>query len=305
MSFALGASLETLRRRAGILAAIRRFFAARGVLEVETPALSTAGVSDLNIESITARAASLGRNGGTLYLHTSPEYAMKRLLAAGSGDLYQMCRVFRDDELGRWHEPEFTMLEWYRVGFTEAELMDEVAALFAEILPTRAAPVRMRYADAYREALGCDAERDASAVIAERIQAAGIDVPPELPRAALLDLGFAAAVTPRFDAGAITFVHDFPPSQAALARIKPGPPPVAARFEAFYAGLELANISATRTSRAWDGTLTRLSTWAIGATPWPRCAPCRKRNNSASAATTGCPGRQPSRSLRRTSRRRS
>jgi lysyl-tRNA synthetase class 2 len=139
------------------------------------------------------------------------------------------------------------MLEWYRVGFTEAELMDEVAALFAEILPTRAAPVRMRYADAYREALGCDAERDASAVIAERIQAAGIDVPPELPRAALLDLGFAAAVTPRFDAGAITFVHDFPPSQAALARIKPGPPPGAARFEAFYAGLVLANGFAERT----------------------------------------------------------
>jgi lysyl-tRNA synthetase class 2 len=119
--------------------------------------------------------------------------------------------------------------------------MDEVAALFTEILPGRAAPVFLRYADAFRDALGCDTERDSPVAIAGRIAAAGIDVPAALPRDALLDLGFAAAVVPRFDAGAVTFVHDFPPSQAALARLKRGPPLVAARFEAFYAGLELAN----------------------------------------------------------------
>src|SRR5690606_35625685 len=229
-----------LRRRAGILAAIRRFFAARGVLEVETPALSAAGVSDLHLEHVTAHAHALGGPARTLYLHTSPEYAMKRLLAAGGGDIYQMGRVFRDDELGRWHEPEFVLLEWYRVGWTDAELMDEVAALFAEVLQPARGPVFVRYADAFRDALGCDALADAPATLAAGLAAAGIDVPAGLTRDALLDLGFAAAVAPRFDAGAVTFVHDFPPSQAALARLRPGPPPVAARFEAFYGGLELA-----------------------------------------------------------------
>jgi lysyl-tRNA synthetase class 2 len=241
MSFTSGADLGSLRRRADILAAIRRFFAARGVLEVETPALSAAGVSDLNIESVTARARALGGPERMLYLHTSPEYAMKRLLAAGSGDIYQMCRVFRDDELGRWHEPEFTLLEWYRVGWTDKELMDEVAALFAEVLPRAAAPVFVRYSDAFRAALGCDALADPKATLAAGLAAAGVDVPAGLSRDALLDLGFAAAVAPRFDSRAVTFVHDFPPSQAALARLRPGSPPVAARFEAFYAGLELAN----------------------------------------------------------------
>src|SRR5690606_12996639 len=118
---------------------------------------------------------------------------------------------------------------------------DEVAALFAEVLPGAPAPVFVRYADAFRDALGCDVFSDAPSALAARIAAAGVDVPDGLSRDALLDLGFAAAVAPRFDARAVTFVHDFPPGQAALARLRPGPPPVAARFEAFYAGLELAN----------------------------------------------------------------
>ena len=132
MSYAEAGSLEALRTRARILARIRAFFAARGVLEVETPALSPAGVSDPALDSVMATARSLG--GTPLYLHTSPEYAMKRLLAAGSGDIYQICRVFRDDELGRWHQPEFTLLEWYRIGFDDARLMDEVEALLRDTL---------------------------------------------------------------------------------------------------------------------------------------------------------------------------
>ena len=124
MTYARAGSLEALRTRARMLARIRAFFAARGVLEVETPALSPAGVSDLALDSVAASARSLGPT--PLYLHTSPEYAMKRLLAEGSGDIYQICRVFRDDELGRWHQPEFTLLEWYRIGLDDARLMDEV-----------------------------------------------------------------------------------------------------------------------------------------------------------------------------------
>src|SRR5690606_22180661 len=121
-----GATPDTLRRRAAMLTRIRAFFAARGVLEVETPTLSPAAPTDPALESI---AAHVERLGGARFLHTSPEFAMKRLLADGVGDIYQLCRVYRDGELGRWHQPEFTMLEWYRVGFDDARLMDEVEAL--------------------------------------------------------------------------------------------------------------------------------------------------------------------------------
>ena len=241
MSYAASASLEALRRRAQLLKRIRAFFAARGVLEVETPALSSAGVSDLALESITASARSLGR--APLYLHTSPEYAMKRLLAAGSGDIYQLGRVFRDDEVGRWHQPEFTLLEWYRVGFDDARLMDEVdellrAALAGDRVVRRSA--RVRYSDALERALGVDA-RASPVRLGAKLAERGIDVPRDLEPDALLDLAFASVVVPSFAADAFTFVYDYPATQAALARLKPGPPVVAARFEVFANGLELGN----------------------------------------------------------------
>ena len=125
------AALDALRRRAGMLAAAREFFAARGVLEVETPILSAAAVSDPQIESLTTQVAGMA---APAYLCTSPEYAMKRLLAAGSGDIYQICKVFRDGERGRWHNPEFTLLEWYRLGFDDAALMSEVETLIGRLL---------------------------------------------------------------------------------------------------------------------------------------------------------------------------
>jgi lysyl-tRNA synthetase class 2 len=248
MSYTLAASLATLRQRAAMLAAIRAFFAARGVLEVETPALSRAGVTDPAIESVTATARSLGT--APLYLHTSPEFAMKRLLAAGSGDLYQLCRVFRDDELGRWHEPEFTLLEWYRIGFDDERLMTEVAELIGTALgavavagadgaaPRRA--VRVRYADALERAVGARPDA-ATAVLAAELGHRGIDVPPGLAHDAVLDLAFATLVVASFDPEALTFVHDYPASQAALARLKATTAPVAARFEVFSRGVELAN----------------------------------------------------------------
>jgi len=245
MSYVATASHATLRQRAAMLAAIRAFFATRGVLEVETPALSPAGVPDPALESIVATAKSLGPQPH--YLHTSPEFAMKRLLAAGSGDIFQICRVFRDDELGRWHQPEFTLLEWYRVGWDEQRLMTEVEALLGAALAAGPAArtdarrvVRLRYADALIGALGIDPAAPTD-VLVDRLQAAGIDVPPQLPHDAVLDLAFSTVVVPRFDAAALTFVHDYPASQAALARLKAGTPPVAARFEVFSGGIELAN----------------------------------------------------------------
>jgi lysyl-tRNA synthetase class 2 len=242
MGYAPRATLDTLRQRAAILSTIRTFFATRNVLEVETPALSPAGTPDPALESVTAIVHSLGAR--PQYLHTSPEFAMKRLLATGSGDIFQICRVFRDDELGRWHQPEFTLLEWYRIGWDEQQLMTEVEALLGAVLISGGEPaprsVRLRYADAVESALG--ARPDApTTLIVERLRAHGVDVPPALPHDAVLDLAFSTVVTESFDSTALTFVYDYPASQAALARLKPGVPPVAARFEVFARGIELAN----------------------------------------------------------------
>jgi lysyl-tRNA synthetase class 2 len=246
VSYQLGASLETLRQRAAILAAIRAFFAARRVLEVETPALSTAGATDPAIESVVASVRSLGT--APHYLQTSPEFAMKRLLAAGSGDIYQLCRVFRDDELGRWHQPEFTMLEWYRVGWDEQQLMTEVAELIETALRAAApgaasAPrrvVRLTYAQAVQAVLGVPPDAP-TAELARGLARQSVDVPQGLSHDAVLDLAFGTVVLASFDLRAVTLVYDYPASQAALARVKPTTPPVAARFEAFCGGLELAN----------------------------------------------------------------
>lgn len=243
MTYVAAASRETLRQRAAVLAAVRTFFAERGVLEVETPALSHSGVTDPALESVRAQAKSLGSN--PLFLQTSPEFAMKRLLATGSGDIYQICRVFRDDELGRWHQPEFTLLEWYRVGWDERQLMREVQALLETAMVAGGAHgerrcVSIRYSDAVVAALGVPAEAPA-AELAARLGAAGIDVPAGLNHDELLDLAMATAVKSGFDASAFVFVHDYPASQAALARVNPGNPPVAARFEVFAEGIELAN----------------------------------------------------------------
>jgi lysyl-tRNA synthetase class 2 len=246
VTYALGARLSTLQQRAAMLGAVRGFFAARGVLEVETPALSSAAVTDPAIESIAASARSLGP--APAYLQTSPEFAMKRLLAAGSGDIYQLCRVFRDDELGRWHQPEFTLLEWYRVGWDEQRLMAEVAelieaALAAAALGAASAPrrnVRLSYSQAVAAVLGAPPEAPTE-VLAGRLTQRGIEVPAGLAHDAVLDLAFGTVVLASFDASAVTFVYDYPASQAALARLKPSAPPVAARFEAFCGGIELAN----------------------------------------------------------------
>jgi elongation factor P--(R)-beta-lysine ligase len=245
VSTRVAATLRTLERRAAMLSAIRSFFAEREVLEVETPALSPAGVTDPAIESIAATVPDM--SAGPLYLQTSPEFAMKRLLAAGSGDIYQICRVFRADELGRWHQPEFTLLEWYRVGFDDERLIGEVAELVAVALHAGAganggkrAVVRVRYADAVERVLGVGADAP-TPVLAARLRAQGVEVPTGLPHHATLDLALGTVVVASFDPAALTFVHDYPASQAALARLKPTRPPVAARFELFCGGIELAN----------------------------------------------------------------
>jgi lysyl-tRNA synthetase class 2 len=246
------APLGNLRRRAEILAGIRAFFARRGVLEVETPALSAATVTDLHLASLETRSSFRGPSGppgpsgpATLYLQTSPEFAMKRLLAAGSGPIYQIGKAFRDGESGRRHNPEFTLLEWYRPGFDHLALMDEVEALLAEVLGTPRAE-RWTYGALFRDRLGVDPHEATAADLAAAARRAGLDPgggpgSAALDREDLLHLLMGLALEPTLGRGRPSFVHDFPASQAALARVRPGPPPVAERFEVFIEGVELAN----------------------------------------------------------------
>jgi lysyl-tRNA synthetase class 2 len=235
------ATPAVLRQRAALLARTREFFAERGVLEVETPALSCAGVSDPQIESLVTRLAGEHR---PRYLHTSPEFPMKRLLAAGSGDIYQLCRVFRDGERGRWHNPEFTLLEWYRLGFDDAGLMSEVEALTARLLAPqrRLEPAeRLTYAEALRRHAGVDAHAAPERDLERAAAVHGIDCKADLDRDAKLDLLMGLVVGPKLGRERPCFIHDYPASQASLARLKPGLPPVAARFELYLDGIELAN----------------------------------------------------------------
>jgi elongation factor P--(R)-beta-lysine ligase len=269
-----GVSNERLRARAALLQRTREFFAARGVLEVDTPLLVNAAVSDVHLHSARVRlaaepgaATAAAERAPTLFLHTSPEYAMKRLLAAGSGDIYQICHVVRGLERGRLHNPEFTLIEWYRVGFTLGELIDEVDALVRALLGTAAAArrsERMSYRDAFRRELGLDPLTADEAVLAQAARSLGFErAPPQPPargeprapadphtpderaagagRDAWLELLMAAHVGPRLGHRALTFVHDYPASQAALARLDPTDERVAQRFELYCEGIELAN----------------------------------------------------------------
>jgi lysyl-tRNA synthetase class 2 len=224
-----------------MLGVTREFFKHRGVLEVETPILSAAAVSDPQIESLATQIAGLP---GRVYLCPSPEYAMKRLLASGSGDIYQICKVFRDAERGRWHNPEFTMIEWYRLGFDDAALMDEVETLIGELLaPMRRleAAERLSYSVALQRHAGVDAFSSSEAELREAAIRHGISCEAELDRDAKLDLLMGLVVGPRLGRDRPCFICDYPASQAALARLRPADPRVAARFELYLDGLELAN----------------------------------------------------------------
>ncbi len=238
-----GASVETLRRRARMLAEIRVFFAERAVLEVETPVLSVAGMTAPALASFQARGPD-GRRGG--YLHTSPEFPMKRLLAAGSGSIYQICHVFRAGEQGRHHNPEFTLVEWYRVGFDHHDLMREVDDLLGLLFPaeqlSRPAEV-ISYQAAFQWILGLDALETPVARLADAARRAGVAPPHGLgeDRDGWLDLLLSHLVQPRLGRDGLSFVHSFPASQAALARLETADGRVARRFEVYLEGVELAN----------------------------------------------------------------
>ncbi|WP_295797330.1 EF-P lysine aminoacylase EpmA [uncultured Microbulbifer sp.] len=232
------APLDNLRHRAYLLAHIRRFFSEREVLEVDVPALSRRATSDPHIDSISARCS-----GETAYLATSPEFGLKRLLAAGFGDCYYLGKAFRNGEAGSRHNPEFTMLEWYRLGWDDHRLMIEVGELLSHLLKISRV-CSYSYRALFLQELGLDPHR-ASLQELKDCGARELELSFEpADRDECLDLLMSHHVEPRLgERDAITLVYDFPASQAALARVEEDEQgvPVARRFEAYAGGMELAN----------------------------------------------------------------
>ncbi len=236
--------LSALRLRARVNAAIRGFFAERGVLEVETPILSAAGNTEPNIDSFTTTFSGHVSAGPRLrWLRTSPEYPLKRLLAAGLGDCYELGRVFRNGEAGGRHNPEFSMLEWYRVGWDHHRLIEETVSLVRQLLALVDRQARVEVLT-YRELFQRHVGVDPFTASLQQLQAplAGIQIDGEgLSRDDWLDLLMTHRIQPAFSRQVLTVVHDWPASQAALARIRPGEPPLAERFELYLGQYELAN----------------------------------------------------------------
>lgn len=234
-----------LQARARLLAKIRAFFDRAGVLEVETPACSFHAATDPALESLQASYTGPGApTKRPLYLHTSPEFPMKRLLAAGSGAIYQICKVFRDGELGRQHNPEFTLLEWYRPGFDYHRLMEEVAVLVNTLLPKERPVEYFSYSEVFHRFAGLDPHNATAAklkgcAVEQGITGAGaLDLSSQ---DAWLDLLLTHCIEPQLGRNTLCFLYDYPASQASLARVRPGAPSLAERFELYIEGMELAN----------------------------------------------------------------
>ena len=230
------ASMDSLRARAKILAQIRAFFDTRGYLEVETPVMARFGITDVYLANIKALF-----RGQSYCLQTSPEYHMKRLLAAGSGPIFQLARVFRDDELGRWHNPEFTLLEWYQLGIDHHELMYEVDALLQQVFGC-APMIKKTYQHAFMEICNIDPMVASAHQLKKTLTHFDLDdvLPAEEEDCdQYLFLLMSHVVEPALaKESSPVAVFNFPVSQAALAQINNG---IAERFEVYYQGVELAN----------------------------------------------------------------
>ncbi len=235
------ATNDILRSRAHMFTATRNFFHERGYLEVDTPCLLHAVAPEQHIEPF-----QLDYAGRTFYLQTSPELAMKRLIAGGSGPIFQIAHVFRQEEWGKLHNPEFRLLEWYHPQWTYRELMHEVDSYVREILQNKVtlkATLFRTYQSVFSEFAEVDPFAASSEELAATVKNAAIDVSANktTSRDEWLDLIFSMIIQPRLPKDTPVFIHDFPASQAALAEIKPDDPAVAQRFELLINGIELAN----------------------------------------------------------------
>lgn len=237
------AEVAVARERAAMMRRIRDYFESTVALEVDTPSLATGATSDPQLESVGAQLAI--DPGRPYFLHTSPEFAMKRLLAAGYPDIYQVCKVYRDGEAGRFHQPEFTIIEWYRRYADLERIINDTLALLAAALgrqPLADAAVRISYREAFKAHADCD---PLTATVSELMQVADAD--PALRDAvgehkdSWLDLILDAHVVPQFAPDTLTVLSHYPASQAALARRNPLQPELADRFEVYLGSFELAN----------------------------------------------------------------
>lgn len=230
------ANLQTLQARALMLSEVRRFFAERGVLEVETPLLCARSITDPHIQPFTLQDK---------YLQTSPEYAMKRLLAAGSGSIYQICKAFREEEAGNFHNPEFSLLEWYRVGFDDIKLMDETEALLQVLLEIQQPAKRCSYTDIFSEFIDINVHTADLEVLKNCANKHNIHISAEVMLefniTDWLQVLMSHIIEPQLTGIVPWIIYDFPAPQAALSKIKKTPYPVAARFEVYMQGVELAN----------------------------------------------------------------
>lgn len=238
-------TLLRLRQRARIHAVIRQFFADRGVLEVCTPILSQAGNTDPNIDSFSCDYIGPKAGGtATRWLRTSPEFFHKRLLAAGSGDIFELGQVFRNGEYGPRHQPEFTLLEWYRIGYTHHQLIDEVLQLLHLLAADFERPInqvrRLTFREWYLDGIGIDPLSGPIEILRAPLADLTIDA-DALGRDDWLDLLRSHLLEPELADDAILVVDAFPASQAALARINPDDSRTAERFEVYLGRQELAN----------------------------------------------------------------
>lgn len=231
------AKIALLKQRAIILQTIRQFFADKQVMEVETPSLSRAGVTDPYLYSF-----STSYTNKSLFLQTSPEFHMKRLLCAGSGPIYQICKAFRDEESGRYHNPEFTILEWYQPGYDHFDLMNEVSDLLQQVLKCKK-PIQLSYQQAFQDHLALDPLTADISELKTCIQTHNIGewLLNETDKDTILQQLFSLAIEPKIGQERPCFIYNFPASQASLAKLDPNDKRVAQRFELYYRGLELVN----------------------------------------------------------------
>jgi len=243
MSWQPSASIETLKKRGQVIKDIRKFFDARQVLEVETPSLSQATVTDVHLHAFETEFVGPGfAQGQRLYLQTSPEFHMKRLLCAGSGAIFQISKSFRNEESGRYHNPEFTMLEWYQPNYDHRDFMAEVDELLRKILHTPPSDI-LTYQQVFIEHVGLDplaSDIEKIRQVALRYDF-GDFVKTELNKDTLLQCLFCFVIEPKIGLERPLAIYNFPASQAALAQLESHDERVARRFEFYYQGIELAN----------------------------------------------------------------
>lgn len=245
--FLPSAKIDVLRQRAGVLRQIRQFFDERNFFEVETPLLSHDVVVDRYLYPVGISKKDVTGSSEdscqTLWLQTSPEFGMKRIIAAGAPAIYQICKSFRQSETGAMHNPEFTMLEWYRIGDDMQTGMDLLADLVQTVLE-RPRTERMSYRDVFRKFAQVDVVNCPVSELMSAANKAGLSIQmrcDEGSRDGWLNLIMSRLIEPQLGNGAPMMIYDWPASQSALAIVRDGQPPVAERFELYVDGIELAN----------------------------------------------------------------